>query len=74
MSGETQIFDDAEIQETMTKIASDNKNMSSTTVEKAAVESKTKQKDEHALSQSLLETFEMEDDDQFENLLDDITL
>ena len=68
MSGLTQMPEDDEyLNDTFSRIAADNS-------PKQGGGTKAAKEDDERLSQSLLETFEMEDDDQFENLLDTVSV
>ena len=73
MDGMTEMPEDEEINETMSMLAAQ-------VLEKTKISRQEVEKSEHQmekekiLSQSLLETFEMGQDDQFENLLDDVKM
>lgn len=73
MDGMTEMPEDEEINETMSMLAAQV--LEKTKISRQEVEkSENQMEKEKILSQSLLETFEMGQDDQFENLLDDVKM
>lgn len=76
MDGMTEMPEDEEINETMSKLAESQNPINGNQPGLANRNDQGAELlvDEKVLSQSLLETFEMGQDDQFENLLDDVEM